>query len=246
MTRLAALGGICLCLASCAPDIGDLGRPRPSVLNDTIYPTVGSFAALARGEQVSFFHLTDDEQELRNRAWRFIMPAHERSWFLRQLQELARTRILPVSAQDVDPRSYFAALTSGSFRSEYSRYRRLAEDATADAQLIPAFRQAATRVAASDVVRMRVAETSPAIEPPKPERAAARVAENEGLVAWVRERLRHRVASYRWALDNLVVEMPAREAIMAERAILLLEAELGRIEALTPTVFPAKPMIAKG
>ena len=51
-------------------------------------------------------------------------------------------------------------------------------------------------------------------------------------MAWVRERLRYRLANYRHALDNLVVELPSSEAVMAERAILALEAEAKLLEAL--------------
>ena len=51
--------------------------------------------------------------------------------------------------------------------------------------------------------------------------------ENEGLILWVCERLDFRIRSYRHALANLVVEMPSREAVRAERAIMALEAEAG-------------------
>lgn len=228
-TALAAVQAL---VVACASDVGDLGRPRPSVWNSALLPAAGSYSAWARGEQVSPFHLTDDETELRDRAWRFVMPAHERSWFLREVQELARTRIIPVSWQSVDPDRYRAALLSADFRSETSRYRRLAEDVVADTALIAPFRKMAQRVAAADRVRIRTAAISPAVTSPMPEHADARVAENEGLVAWVRERTRHRLQSYRHALDNLVVEMPSREAVMAERAILALEQEIKQFDGL--------------
>jgi hypothetical protein len=230
---LVALLGMGLC-AACAPFTGDLGRPAPSIWNDTILPGIGHVSALARGEDVSAFRFTDDEEELRARAWRYVMPAHERSWFHREVQELARTRIIPVSWQSTEERDYFAALVGGTFRSEHSRYRRLCEDALADAALIKPFRAVAGRVASADVARMKTAALSPAVTPPSPENAAARVAENEGMVAWVRERLRYRLASYRHALDNLVVEMPSREAVMAERCVMILESEMRQLEIMAP------------
>ena len=55
--------------------------------------------------------------------------------------------------------------------------------------------------------------------------AQARVIENEGLIFWVCERVDFRIRSYRYALANLVVEMPSREAVRAERAIMALETE---------------------
>jgi hypothetical protein len=228
----AALVAVQALVVACAADVGDLGRPRPSLWNSDVLPTAGYYSAWARGEQVSPFHLTDDEVELRDRAWRFVMPAHERSWFLREVQELARTRIIPVSWQSVDPDRYRVALLSVDFRSETSRYRRLAEDIVADTALIAPFRKMAQRVAAADRVRIRTAAVSPAVTAPMPEHADARVAENQGLVAWVRERTRHRLQSYRHALDNLVVEMPSREAIMTERALLALEQEIKQFDGL--------------
>ena len=228
----AVLVAVQMLACACAADVGDLGRPRPSVWNSTLLPGAGSYSAWARGEQVSPFHLTDDETELRDRAWRFVMPAHERSWFLREVQELARTRIIPVSWQSVDPDRYRVALLSVDFRSETSRYRRLAEDIVTDTVLIAPFRKMAQRVVAADRVRVRTAAISPAVTAPMPEYADARVAENEGLIAWVRERTRHRLQSYRHALDNLVVEMPSREAVMAERALLALEQEIKQFDGL--------------
>ncbi|MCX7341841.1 MAG: hypothetical protein NT037_15220 [Hyphomicrobiales bacterium] len=230
-----------LLLAACAPHVGDLGRARPSVWNESLLPAVGDYVAWARDERVSPFHLTDDEVELRNRAWRFVMPAHERSWFLKEVQELARSRIIPVSWQSVDPNRYRVALLSDSFRSEHSRYRRLAEDVVADTALIAPFRAMAQRVRAADKVRLQVAGTSLAVTPPMPEHAEARVAENEGLVAWVRERMRHRLHSYRHALENLVVELPSREAVAAERAIMALDAEVRAFDGLVSKTYRLGP-----
>lgn len=239
---------VTLTAAGCAPDIGDLGRARPSVWNDTILPHAGSWSAWARDEQVSSFHLTNDEEELRNRAFRYLMPPHEREWFARQVQELARTRLIPVSWQVIDPDSYRMGLLAEPFRSEASRYRRLAEDALADAALVAPFRAVASRVQAADRVRLRTAASSPAVLDGFPEQARARVAENDGLIAWVRERARYRLASYRSALVNVVVEMPARDAIEAERAIAALEAELRQLDGLVRETYrhaPPGPMVVK-
>lgn len=221
-----------LALGGCAAGTGDLGRARPSIWNDNIYPTAGLLSGMARGEQVSLFHLTDDEMELRDRAWRYVMPAYERIWFNRQVQELARTRIIPVSWQTTEPDEYGAALTGGWFRSEHSLYTRLAEDALADAALIAPFRKMAHRVVAADRARMQVARRSPAVSPDAIQQAEARIAENEGLVAWVRERIRYRIRSYRHAFDNLVVELPSRDAVLAERAIAQLEADARALDGL--------------
>jgi hypothetical protein len=218
---------LALLACACTATSGDLGRPRPTVWSQLLAPEAGFLAAGARGEAASPFRLTDDEEQMRDRAWRFIMPGSPHSVFQGEVSNLAHTRILPVSAQSTDVSDYFRGLTASSFASQASRYNRLTEDANADRLLIGPFRANAARVVSMDRVRMRTAEASPDVAPEKQEPAMARVVENEGLVLWVCERLDFRIRSYRHALANLVVEMPSREAVRAERAIMALEAEAG-------------------
>ena len=220
----AALSG--LLFAGCSTT-GDLGRPRPNIFADQIAPAIGDWSARFRGEASSWFQLTDDEERLRDRAWRLVLPAHERSHFDREISKLAHARILPVEAQSNDVSAYHRALTSGSFASQASRYIRLAEDANGDRQLLAQFRADALRVINADRARLRALDASPQVPPEQRDPATQRVAENEGLMLWVCERARFRLKSYRFSLDNLVVEMPSREAIRAERAIMALEHELG-------------------
>lgn len=232
-------------LAGCT---GDFGRPRPTVWNQIVAPEIGFWAATARGEAASWFRMTDDEQQLRDRAWRLIMPAHEKSYFAAEVSALAHARIVPTAAQSSDVAAYYTALTSGSYASQASRYARLAEDAHADRLLITPFRGNAQRVVAADRVRLRALESSPLVPPEKQDPALARITENEGLVLWVCERVGFRLESYRYALANLVVETPSREAIMGERAIMALEAEIGPLcrMQMHGIVKPAEPLVAKG
>lgn len=218
---------LALLASACTATTGDLGRPRPTVWSQLLAPEAGFLAASARDEAASPFRLTDDEEQMRDRAWRFIMPGSSHSVFQGEVSNLAHARILPVSAQSTDVSDYFRGLTSVSFASQASRYNRMTEDANADRLLIGPFRANAARVVGMDRVRMRTAEASPDIAPEKQEPALARVVENEGLILWVCERLDFRIRSYRHALANLVVEMPSREAVRAERAIMALEAEAG-------------------
>lgn len=219
-------GLLCLLTGACS-STGDLGRPRPDFWSQVVAPQAGFWSATSRGEAASYFRMTDDEEQLRDRAWRFVMPGRERDAFLRQVSDFIHARILPVSAQSSAISDYFRALTSGSYSSQASRYARLAEDANADRLLIGPFRANAMRVVAADRARLRTAESSPLVPPEQHDPAFARVVENEGLILWVCERINFRIQSYRYALANLVVEMPSQEAVRAERSIMALEAEAG-------------------
>ena len=115
---------------------GDFGRPRASFWNDVVVPETGALAAHLSNEPVSRYPLTDDENELRDRAWRFLMPVKERVWFEAAIADLVRTRVLPVDLYPADRTAYHHALMSESFRSPASRYRQLSEDAFVDLKLI--------------------------------------------------------------------------------------------------------------
>ena len=191
----------------------------------------GSVSAALRGEPVSSYPFTDDERELRQRAWRFLMPAHERSWFDRALAELTRSRLLPPWAHPTDHTAYHRALATQPARSPASRYRRLSEDIQADGVLIEPFLGVAARVASADGVRLRTLAYVRDLGESALHAAVARVAENRCLVAWVRIELDRRSSSYRFALEHLTIETPQSQAIPAERVLARFEAHLASLGA---------------
>jgi hypothetical protein len=221
LSRRAAVSALFLAafaLAGCV-ETGDFGRPRPSLWNDIVLPATGSLAAQARREPVSHYAYTDDEDELRDRAWRFTMPAQERFWFESVIIELVRTRILPVTVAPHDKASYYRALMHETFRSPASRYHRIAEDVGADARLIGPFATVAKRVLAADRVRLRSLAFVQDLAEDDAYQAAARVAENRCVIAWVRRETAQRVESYRYALEHLLIEAPQNEAVTVERVL---------------------------
>lgn len=225
-------------LASCAQE-GDFGRPAkgswsPGTWNGLV-ETTGTIAARERGLMVSASPLTDDEEVLRDRAWRFLMPAQGRAAFEDALANLTRVRALPTSWRPDDIPAYHDGLLDQGFRSPTSRYRRLSEDATADGRLIPAFVGVAARVFEADAMRLRALPLAKSLDEWDLRQAAMRVAENRCLVAWVRLETGLRVARYRYALEHFLVEMPGREAVPAEQAIAFLE---GRRRLLGPLLPP--------
>ncbi|MBB2963242.1 hypothetical protein [Methylobacterium sp. R2-1] len=219
-------------LSACAQE-GDFGRPAPSAWNRLI-ETTGTLAARERGAPVSVYPLTDDEVILRDRAWRFLMPADSRAAFEDALANLTRARVLPPRWRRADIPAYHGDLISESFRSPYSRYRKLSDDAVADGRLIPPFAVVAGRVFEADAVRLRALPFSKSLDDWDVRQAAMRVAENRCLVAWTRLETSLRIVRYRYALEHFLIEMPGREATPAEQAVAFLEERRALLDPLLP------------
>ncbi|WP_375458430.1 hypothetical protein [uncultured Enterovirga sp.] len=217
-------------LAGCV-ERGDFGRVKTSAWNSMVGQT-GSLAAAARGEPVSGNPFTDDETELRDRAWRFLVPGRDRPWFDRILAELVATRIVPPDLIGPDRQAYHRGLLEDQGRSPVSLYRRLSEDAAADLRLVEPFARVAAEVLAADRIRLRALGRAAEVSPDDVGDARARVAENRCLIAWVTAASAFRVAAYAYALDHLVIEAPQRDAGPTERVIAALRVERIRLERL--------------
>ena len=216
--RVWLLAGCALGLGGCV-ETGDFGRVKQnSVWNQAVGAT-GSVAALARREPLSSLLFTDDEQVLRDRAWRFLVPAHERAWFDRILAELVATRILPATVSQPDRAAYHDALLASAVASPAPLYRRLSEDIAADMRLLPAFEATARRVLAADRIRLRVLGRIDAPTPVEIAEAEARVVENRCLISWVIAAADFRTASYTFALERLTVGSPQADSVPVERVL---------------------------
>lgn len=228
-------------VTACGRPTGDFGRAEPSFLHDTILPAAGSLVALqARKEPVSGFPLTDDEIELRNRAWAFVRAPHVRDWWLDTLVEGERTRILPVLkggstmspeiaamfpqvalpllAPAYDRSRYHGYLLSDGRISTETLWISIIDDANADTSLIPPFCQVAARVRRDDVERLGALRRQRLVEAGLHQGAEARVWENEQTIAWVWQALGYRAASYKYAIDHFEVEAPSTQVFAANRA----------------------------
>lgn len=231
LRRLLAAAAL-VSLAACVQQ-GDFGRPAKSVWNEAIDAT-GALAADRRGEPVSAFPFTDDEELLRARAWRFLMPAESRSVFEDILANLRRARVLPPNSPFRDVASYGDALISGDFHSPASRYRKLSDDAAADGRLLPAFAAVAGAVLEADAARLQALPQAMDLAEAQVRDAAARVAENRCLIAWVRIEAAARAASYRHALVRLRITVPGREGVPTERSVAFFDSRRGILDPLLP------------
>jgi hypothetical protein len=231
-TRLSTLlfvAAAALSLSACA-ERGDFGRVKPGLWNDTAGPFLGKVSAMVREDPVSWSMMTDDEKELRNRAWQFITPTRERWGFEFQAGDLANKRIIPVRWAEQSAVSYHEALKNWSDRSQRSRYARLREDIENDRLLLGGFVAVACRVQEMDRVRVRALDRLEEQDPYVRSQAEARVTENQTLVRNVFENSRQRLDAYRYSLEHLVVESPDRDAVKVERVLTAYDADRAGLE----------------
>lgn len=204
-----------LALAGCASrPVGDFGRAAPSPLNDTVMPLIGDFrASQTKGEAHSSFNLTDQEREMRDRVWRYLVAPHAYDWFGDVAVEFQRTRILPMRAEPLRSDLYHEWLRASRHASSRVRYARVREDALADIAMMPAVFRSICAVLEVDRQRgVAVREvTSLGVEDRR--NAEARRTENRVVIDWFVRSAANRYASFSHALDRLLVETPHEEAV---------------------------------
>ncbi|WP_417684689.1 hypothetical protein [Roseibium sp.] len=218
-------------LAACTRPTGDFDRARPSVIHDQAMPAAGELAARYRGDPVSKFNKTNDEELLRDRGWGLIRPPWAKDWIGGTVVELSRTRILPEVEGRVPVDLYYIFLSTDRFKSSDARYDRVASDAEGDAKLVWPFCEVAHRVQEADKERLRALSAKSLTTEEMYEGAKARVWENRTMITWVGQALRYRIRAYEKALESLEIETPSGDRLWkANNAIQTLEKEVRRAE----------------
>lgn len=217
-----ALGFTALCivlmLGGCARPVGDFGRAEPDVIHDELMPAIGK-ARASRAEPLSDFNLADEEQEMRDRIWRFLVDPHAYDWFGSTTAELERTRIKPVELKAVSPSRYYDWLHGTRFASARVRNGKLDEDVTLDVESMPGAFAAICAVLAIDHQRGVAANGLPNLDDGVRANAAARQWENQTVISWFVFAARNRYDSYGYALDHLVVETPNANAVTVNASL---------------------------
>jgi hypothetical protein len=250
MTVRAFLSAALFCALFYAPvrgePLGDYGRPEYSPFVDEFLPWLKEGWLDLTGQAVPTAPFTDDEKLLRDRAYIIILPIEQRErsrltfagvdfvvlWTLIRNQPLVH-----------DPRSYGNHLIAKAYRSHSARYAQLIDDIRADMGLVGPFFATAQRVLDADGVRQKSFRyVSPGLAG-KIEVARERVDENRILIATVHRRYRERIASYRYALETLLVMTPSPAAVEAERVLRLLEERFARVTE--PAPLPAGALVRK-
>lgn len=215
---VCALAG--LAAACVARPVGDFGRAVPGFTHDTAMPAAGDFLARQRKEAVSNFNQTDQEKEMHNRVWRFLVAAHAKDWFYDTAVELQRTRIAPEVDTSFTIDLYYNWLRTTPYQSSRTRYATVGSHITSDIDTIPT--TFASICAVIEVDRQRavaLAELGNNLPPEVGPNLAARKSENSAHINWFIRALTYRYQSYDFALDSLLVETPHEQSLAVDDAL---------------------------
>lgn len=200
---------------------GDFDRIRPELTGDNMHDWVGRDAVRGIGGPVSEFRTTDQERELRDRAYALIEPPYNRGRWESVLREYGFFNN-PERPEPFNRTEYLYKLHKVYRRSEASAYAQIVTDARNDVERLQPFFAVATRVADMDRRRKESLVHVSSLNPRERGNAIARTKENAAIVAWVCGALKQRIMSYRYALERLVIAVPSAGAAEADRAIGLL------------------------
>jgi hypothetical protein len=227
-----------LALSACSG--GDFYRTRADFRNDDMHKWVGREATASVGVLPSQYQLTDNERQLRDLAYPLIEPPHSRpAWKsvfgdYQPLPSPWRQKVV------FDRTTYGRALIDEPHRSHTSRYQQLIEDVRNDITRFEPFFASAGNVIELDRKRGASLKMVSELSPPEQADAIARMEENTLIVQWVQQCLERRIASYRWALERLVIQTPDSIAADADRLIGELAAQTAN-----PPVAAQPPMIGR-
>jgi len=214
---------------------GDFGRPKPSLLEGLFPPQ------LWRGPvpHPSSFPYTNLEEELRDRSYVLIRPNEPRGNWNIYIAGFQVAHLFPPGVTAYDYTEYASMLLWTPSRSEASSYNRLIEDLGSDGRLVAPFVAVACAIADLDVKRERSLAYVGELSGGEAANAFGRIRENRLVTEWVRRALHGRLASYRYALERLVIAAPSPLAVEAERA-------LTRFHAIVLQADPALTQCAGG
>ena len=237
--KLATLVCATLCCGTeLAAEPGDFGRPRESIFVDEFLPWLKDGFDSFTGQRAGAAPYTDDERTLRNLAYAILQPPElsDAHFIIAGADFFDLWDRWIVGPQPFDVQHYAEHLLTKPYRSSTARYAQLIDDIRADAARVAPFFSMANRVLEADAVRARSFQFVSRLPGETFDLARARIAENRGLIDRVYDRFRQRIASYRYALECLLVLTPSPNAVEAERALHALEERLMRMTSPVPVV----------
>jgi len=214
-------------LAGCANS--DFGKVNQTLVTDDIHGWLGRNAPPKKAK-ASNFEYTDDERALRDNAYPLIEPPYDRQQWYSVAGEYGL-----IKCNLADHHYYFDRIMDECHRSTSAVYARLIDDMRNDIARLPQFFETAGRVIDIDQKRQKSLPYVSELNKDDRYNALRRIHENVHVLDIVRISLENRTASYRFALEHLVVSAPSTQAVEAERLLNQLQWQIGRYHTLPPT-----------
>jgi hypothetical protein len=218
---------------------GDFGELNRTLVRDDIQDWVGRDDKLGRPITPSNFELTDDERQLRDLAFPLIEPPYQRQNFDQVGREYGLIR-----SKTVDRTAYYTHLMGINNRSPSARYAQLSDDIRNDSTRMPQFFETASRVVDMDQKRRKSLAFVAGLGEFERKDALNRIRENARVIGEVRASLSQRAASYRFALERLVISTPSPQAVDTERTLNHMQAELARYRSAPAPTWQREPNLA--
>lgn len=212
-----------------AHEIGDFGRVKPGVLNDEIIPGTDRLMRRLGNQPVSDFNITDQEREMHDRVYRFLIARHAKDWAFDYEQVIFVAGVFSSRPDKFD--LYYRWLTNERYASSRVRFNTIADDVGADLLTLPTTFKAICAVVEIDRQRAVAAAELDDIEPAVIRQMRLRKAENDLYVGRFVAALGYRYGSYSYALDHFLVETPHGEAIEVDERLSRLAIWVDRAEA---------------
>lgn len=215
--RLLALTAL-VALGACVRQTSDFGRAAPGAAatayrdqeNRLFTPDEGAGEALAAlgFRDPQSFAFTDEERQMQDRVWRFVVAPHARAWMFDRSVRPQRQKVALLMDETFAPEDYFAWLKAQNYRSSSVRFATVADHIEADIATAPATVEAICAVdTLTERRRIAIVEIDPA-DPAIAVALADREARNQDFIDWFVRALTTREAAYKLALDRLLIETP--------------------------------------
>jgi len=212
-----------------AQQLGDFGRMERGFVNDELIPLVDKNRKGMNGRPLDGFNLTDEETEMRDRVWRFLVAPHAKDWAWPYSAEIRPAKAGGGTEKQVG--KYYRWLTGERYASSRARYNTMATHIEADIGTLPGTFRSICAVIEVDRQRgVAVAEID-GLEPEVQARVDKRDRENGMFIDRFVLALSFRYDSYQYALDHFLVETPHQEAVKVDTALSQLVVWVERAKA---------------
>jgi hypothetical protein len=218
---------------------GDFGELNRTLVRDDIHDWVGRDDTLGKPIAPSSFQLTDDERQLRDLAFPLIEPPYDRQNFDQVGREYGLIR-----TKTTDRTAYYTHLMKVNDRSPSARYAQLTDDIRNDSTRMPQFFETASRVLDMDQKRRKSMAYVTGLGEFERKDALNRIRENARVIGEVRASLSQRAASYRFALERLVISAPSPQAVEVERVLNQLQSDIARYRSAPAPTWSREPSLA--